>query len=108
MFQEIDPTTTSQSKVSICVDGEHIDVLHGISLAAALLQKGDYPTRTSPVSTNSLREPFCMMGVCFECLVEIDGAPNQQSCLVTVREGMVIKSQVGAADIIRASGEQND
>jgi NADH dehydrogenase/NADH:ubiquinone oxidoreductase subunit G len=40
-----------------------------------------------------------MMGVCFECLVEIDGVPARQSCLVPVREGMSIKRQIGAAHL---------
>jgi NADH dehydrogenase/NADH:ubiquinone oxidoreductase subunit G len=38
-----------------------------------------------------------MMGVCFDCLVEIDGVPNQQACLTAVREGMVIRWQDGKA-----------
>ena len=37
-----------------------------------------------------------MMGVCFECLMEIDGQPSRQSCLVTVREGMRVHTQDGA------------
>ena len=37
-----------------------------------------------------------MMGVCFECLVQIDGQPNRQACLVTVREGMQVRTQEGA------------
>jgi predicted molibdopterin-dependent oxidoreductase YjgC len=42
------------------------------------------------------RAPLCMMGVCFECLVEIDGQPNQQGCLARVREGMRIRRQMGS------------
>jgi D-hydroxyproline dehydrogenase subunit gamma len=34
--------------------------------------------------------------VCFECLVEIDGVPNVQSCMVTVRSGMRIRTQHAA------------
>jgi predicted molibdopterin-dependent oxidoreductase YjgC len=37
-----------------------------------------------------------MMGVCFDCLMEIDGIPNRQACLVTVTEGMRINLQHGA------------
>ena len=37
-----------------------------------------------------------MMGVCFDCLMEIDGAPNRQACLVPVAEGMRINRQHGA------------
>ena len=39
-------------------------------------------------------QPYCLMGVCFECLMEIDGEPDVQSCLVTVREGMVVRRQL--------------
>jgi NADH dehydrogenase/NADH:ubiquinone oxidoreductase subunit G len=34
-----------------------------------------------------------MMGVCFECLIEIDGIPNQLACMIPVREAMKIKRQ---------------
>jgi sarcosine oxidase subunit alpha len=36
-----------------------------------------------------------MMGVCFDCLVEIDGVGNRQGCLVPVREGMAVSRQHG-------------
>ena len=42
------------------------------------------------------RAPYCMMGVCFECLLVIDGEPSQQGCLVQVRPGMRIARQEGA------------
>jgi hypothetical protein len=37
-----------------------------------------------------------MMGVCFECLVEVDGVPNRQACMETVRRGMRVERQLGA------------
>jgi predicted molibdopterin-dependent oxidoreductase YjgC len=45
------------------------------------------------------------MGVCFECLLEIDGVPNRQSCLVPVREGMRLQPQRGARGF-EAAGDQ--
>ncbi|NKB63567.1 MAG: hypothetical protein GKR95_16110 [Gammaproteobacteria bacterium] len=36
------------------------------------------------------RGPYCMMGVCFECLVEIDGKRNQQACQIEVQPGMSV------------------
>ena len=33
------------------------------------------------------------MGICFECLIEIDGVANQQGCLRTVEPGMRIRRQ---------------
>lgn len=70
----------------------------GINVAAALLSSGITEFRTSVVS-GAPRAPYCMMGVCFECLVEIDGAPAKQACMVTVKEGLHIRRQKGAVDI---------
>lgn len=62
------------------------------SVAAALLARGVQRFRSSPVSGEG-RSPYCMMGVCFECLLTIDGTPNRQACLVPLRAGMVIATQ---------------
>ena len=66
-------------------------------VAAALLAAGFEHCRTTPVS-GAPRAPYCMMGVCFECLVTIDGVGNRQGCLVPVREGMRVELQRGKRD----------
>jgi len=43
------------------------------------------------------RCPYCLMGTCFECLVEIDGEPNRQACMTPVAPGMRVAVQRGAA-----------
>jgi hypothetical protein len=63
-------------------------------VAAALLAAGIVACRTTPVG-DVPRAPFCMMGVCFDCLVEIDGMGSRQACLVRVRDGMRIDTQHG-------------
>jgi predicted molibdopterin-dependent oxidoreductase YjgC len=88
----------SAATVSVMIDDERVTVPAGITVAAALLMHGG-ANRTTPVS-GSPRAPYCMMGACFDCLMEIDGAPSRQSCLVTVAEGMRIRRQRGA----RAAG----
>jgi sarcosine oxidase subunit alpha len=35
------------------------------------------------------------MGVCFDCLVTIDGVGSRQGCLVLVREGMAVETLLG-------------
>ena len=40
-----------------------------------------------------------MMGVCFDCLVTIDGVGNRQACLVRVREGMRVEMQRGKREL---------
>ena len=51
--------------------------------------------RTTPVS-GAPRAPYCMMGVCFECLVTIDGTGNRQGCLIAIEGGMLVETQKGA------------
>lgn len=85
--------------VTITFDDKPITVPKGISVAAGLLAGGVHIFRSSAVS-DAPRAPYCMMGVCFECLVEIDGVSARQSCLTPVRDGMKIRRQVGAASLI--------
>ena len=40
-----------------------------------------------------------MMGACFECLVDVDGRPAVQACMTEVRDGMVVRRQMGAAEL---------
>ena len=81
-------------EVSVTIDGREARVPAGLTAAAAVLVFGDGVARTTPIS-GALRAPYCLMGVCFECLMQIDGAPNQQGCLVQVRDGMRIERQLG-------------
>jgi D-hydroxyproline dehydrogenase subunit gamma len=80
--------------VPVTVEGRDIRVPEGASAAAAMLLAGLAATRETPV-TGAPRAPYCLMGVCFDCLAEIDGAANRQSCMVAVRPGMAIRRQHG-------------
>ena len=56
----------------------------------ALLCAGRLDVRRSP-RTGSPRGAFCMMGVCQECLVRVDGV-LRQACLTPVEDGMRVES----------------
>ena len=100
------PQTGEPEAVTVTFDGSAFTVPAGISVAAALLVSGVREFRSSAVG-GVPRAPYCMMGVCFECLVEIDGVPARQSCLVPVKDGMVVRRQIGAAHLYDASsGEE--
>ncbi len=86
------------NKVTIYFNGEAVGASEGDAVAAALLAAGHTSTRATPVS-GAGRGPFCMMGVCFECLVEIDGEANRQGCMVKVREGMQVRPMSGARQV---------
>jgi D-hydroxyproline dehydrogenase subunit gamma len=91
MFRRLTETGPS---VTIMVDGEPVAARAGDSVAAALLAAGIDHCRTTPVS-ESPRAPYCLMGVCFDCLVTIDGVGSRQGCLVPVRDGMKVETQIG-------------
>ncbi|WP_116474941.1 (2Fe-2S)-binding protein [Zobellella maritima] len=95
-FNRLDTTITAT--VNIEIDGRPFSAREGDSVAAAMLAAGCTPSRTTPVS-GSPRAPYCMMGICFECLVEIDGLPNVQGCMVQVTEGMKVRRQLGAREL---------
>jgi predicted molibdopterin-dependent oxidoreductase YjgC len=99
LFQPVASEVRSTRTVSLTFNDKTFSVPAGISVAAALLMSGVNRFRATPVS-ESPRAPYCMMGVCFECLVEIDGVPNRQSCLIDVADGMRIHSQEGARDLV--------
>ena len=81
--------------MTLSVDGEPLEALDGETLAAALVAAGRPVLRRTP-GGGEARGLFCGMGVCFECLVQIDGRPNVQACLVRVAEGMRVETQQGA------------
>jgi sarcosine oxidase subunit alpha len=80
--------------LTLMVDGKEIRARIGDTVASAMLAAGIGRFRTTPVS-GAARAPYCMMGVCFDCLVTIDGVGSRQACLVPVREGMAIETQQG-------------
>jgi D-hydroxyproline dehydrogenase subunit gamma len=95
MFKRLSeqPGDTGES-ISLTVDGKPIRARSGDTVAAAMLAAGVDHFRTTPV-TESPRAPYCLMGVCFDCLVTIDGVGSRQACLVPVRDGMAVETQLG-------------
>ena len=82
------------ASIAITVDGKRVTARAGDTVAAALIAAGIAHCRTTPVS-GAPRAPYCLMGVCFECLVTVDGVGSRQGCLVPVRDGMEVETQVG-------------
>jgi predicted molibdopterin-dependent oxidoreductase YjgC len=78
--------------IKLTIAGESVTASKGESVAAAALAAGIPATRNAPVSGDP-RAPYCLMGVCFECLMIIDGKPNRQACMTQVAEGMNVALQ---------------
>jgi D-hydroxyproline dehydrogenase subunit gamma len=84
--------------VTITVDGAPIRARQGDTIAAAMFLAGRAVCGATAVSGKK-RAPYCAMGVCFECLVTVDGEGARQACLIPVRDGMRIETR-GAMDTI--------
>ncbi|MFD1883043.1 (2Fe-2S)-binding protein [Paracoccus pacificus] len=85
--------------LSFTFEGRRIEARAGDSVAAALAAAGIVDLRDSVVSGQP-RGIYCMMGACFDCLVEIDGRPNVQACMTPVRDGLVVQRQRGATEVL--------
>lgn len=84
-FRDLSPAAP---RVRVMLDGQALDLPEGANLAAALLGAGVTVFRRTPVS-GAPRGPFCMMGACFECLIEVEGI-TRQACMMQVVAGMVL------------------
>ena len=96
MFRRLD--TEVPETVTITINGRPVQVPEGETVAAAVLVHGLSHTRSTPMS-GAPRAPLCLMGVCYECLMVIDGRPNRRACMTRVSEGMRIESQRGTGEL---------
>jgi predicted molibdopterin-dependent oxidoreductase YjgC len=79
--------------LSLTLDGRAVTAYEGETVAAVLFVEGLLATRTT--SGGAPRGVYCGMGVCFDCLVVVDGRPNTRACMTLVEPGMRISRQDG-------------
>lgn len=90
----------SHADLIIEIDGVSTAAESGESVAAVLLRQSEVWSRVTPV-TQQKRAPYCMMGVCFDCLAEVDGVASVQTCLKPVCQGMRVARQMGRRRLVR-------
>lgn len=90
-----------ETAITVQVDRRPVAAAAGQTVAAVLLAQGIRQFR----HTDRRGEPrgvFCGMGVCYECLVTVDGVPNVRACMTVVAPGMIVETgQTGPADAPR-------
>lgn len=97
MFKQLaDP---DQETFSVSVDGVPVEARAGDTIAAVLLRTPPHIARHTPVKETP-RAPYCLMGVCFDCLATVDGETSVQTCLVSVKPGMRIERPVGKVRVV--------
>lgn len=93
-FHELEPE--EGPRVTVRMDGRDLTLRQGANLAAELLVLGVMAFRHTPVS-GAPRGPFCMMGACFDCLIEVGGT-SRRACLMEVSAGLEITLPKGRRD----------
>jgi aerobic-type carbon monoxide dehydrogenase small subunit (CoxS/CutS family) len=78
---------------TVTVDGQEVAALPGQSVAAVLWSAGVVAWRTT--RGGEPRGVFCGIGVCFDCLITVNGRPNRRACLVAAAPGDAIRTQQG-------------
>lgn len=87
-------------RITMILDGDVVEVPPHLTVAAALLWLEGPGGYRRHLADGDQRAPWCMMGVCHDCLVEIDGRPNRQGCLEVVEPGMKLRRQTDGADTL--------
>src|SRR6056300_563311 len=83
MFRRRDP---SSSEITIFWQDRPLIAAQGELVAAVLLRHGTSITHQGP--STGPRGPYCMMGVCFDCLVDADNRKAIPSCQLVAQDGM--------------------
>ena len=85
------PEAQKGRAVKFSVDGNLIEAHEGETIAAALLSAGIRTFCLSPKHQEP-RSLFCGMGICFECLVSVDGVHAVRACVTPVAGGIRVET----------------
>jgi len=93
-FRRLEDDVDRGAAFTFFADGAPVRAYRGESVAAALLAAGRRHGRL----TTRLGQPrglYCAMGVCWECVVVIDGRPDIRACMTPAASGMRVETQHG-------------
>jgi sarcosine oxidase subunit alpha len=77
-------------RIQLFFNGEPVEACEGETIAAALVAAGHRTLRRTSRRADP-RGLFCAMGVCFDCLVEVDGRTGVRACMTRARDGMRVE-----------------
>lgn len=86
----IQPSTPTP--VTITYDGTPLSGLVGQSIAGVIMANERLGFRRTSVQ-DAPRGVFCGIGVCFDCLVVVDGIEDVRACQRRAKEGDVVTTQ---------------
>lgn len=84
-----DPSGNADDAIDLLVDGIVLRARPGQTIAAALIAAGEHVFRRTR-GCGDARSLYCAMGVCYECIVQVDGV-NERACMREVQPGMRVE-----------------
>lgn len=87
--------TPGPATLHVRVDGERTRAVPGQTVAGLLLAAGRASWRTTR-GAGRPRGIFCGIGVCYDCLVVVNGVPDVRACQRLLADGDDIRVQHGA------------
>lgn len=82
------------SEIAFTYDGEPMRAEAGQTIAAALMADGIVSWRSTRFG-DSPRGILCGIGVCYDCLLTLNGEPNVRACVTRVEAGDDVRRQDG-------------
>lgn len=87
--------STTPRRITVTLNSKPVSTEQGQSVGAVLMGEGIKAWRTTR-NEGKPRGLFCGIGACYDCLVTIDGQPNQRACMVEACDSMNIEGDFDA------------
>ncbi|GHJ36808.1 (2Fe-2S)-binding protein [Streptomyces sp. TS71-3] len=101
-----DSVRRTDRPLTVTVDGTPVPGVAGQTLAGVLLAAGRTAWRTG--RGGAPRGVFCGIGVCFDCLVTVNGERDVRACMRRARDGDAVTTQSRASAAPDAPGSAPD
>ena len=98
-----EPVVERGDPVEMLVDGEAVSAYAGETIAGALIAAGHRVFRYT-ARTGAPRGVFCGIGVCFDCVVSVEGLGRVRSCMIAVQPGMRVSLRAPEVSSGKESG----
>jgi len=89
-----EPAGDGETTLYFTCDGIPLTARAGDTLASALYASGIRSWRRS--HSGDERGLLCGIGICFDCLLSVDGVANLRACQVLVTDGMQVETNLSA------------
>ena len=94
MVRRIQKGVERGRQFEIIVDGEKIIAYGGETIAGALIANGRRAFRHT-AKKHEPRGMYCGIGVCYECMMIVNGVPNTLTCQTMATPGCRVETQDG-------------